>query len=382
MKLIHLSDLHIGKKVNGFSMLQDQSYILNQILEKIDEEPHIDVVILAGDIYDKPVPSAEAVQLFDHFLSELATRSFNTMIISGNHDSAERIAFGSQLFSKNNIYIGRPYNGTVEPIILEDAFGPVHFYLLPFIKPTHVRAVYPDAEIISYSDAIATAISHMPIEKKDNVRNVMITHQFVAGSTPCESEELAIGGSDAIATSVFDDFDYVALGHIHGAQRVGRDTIRYSGTPLKYSFSECAHTKSMTIVELNAKDNIQIRTLPLSPLLDLIELRGTYEELTARSFYIDMNVNNYMHITLTDEWDIPDALGKLRTIYPNIMKLDYDNARTRSHVDMSLPTNVDHQSPMELFGEFYALQNADATMIPEQITYLQELMEEIWEDEL
>ncbi len=382
MKIIHLSDLHIGKRVNGFSMLDDQSFIFEQILEIIDSEPAVDVVILAGDIYDKPVPSGEAVQLFDDFLSELASRHLSIMIISGNHDSAERIGFGSRLFTQNNIYISPVYNGQISPITLQDSYGDVHFYLLPFVKPTHVRALFPDAKIDTYSDALATAITNMNFVNDSTTRNIIVTHQFVAGSTPSESEELAIGGSDAVAISVFDDFDYVALGHIHGPQKVGRDSIRYCGTPLKYSFSECSHKKSVTIVELGSKNDITIRTTPLIPRLDMREIRGTYEELTARSFYIDSNIEDYMHITLTDELDVPDALSKLRTIYPNIMVLDYDNARTRSHATITSPTNMKQQSPMDLFQEFYELQNADTPMSAKQASYLNTLIEEIWEEKL
>lgn len=382
MKIIHLSDLHIGKRVNGFSMLDDQAYILEQILEIIDSETSVDVVILAGDIYDKPVPSAEAVQLFDDFLSKLASHHLSVMIISGNHDSAERIGFGSRLFAQNNIYISPVYNGQISPITLEDNYGEVHFYLLPFVKPTHVRTIFPEAQIATYSDAASTAIDHMNLANDSTTRNVMVTHQFVAGSTPSESEELAIGGSDAVAISVFDAFDYVALGHIHGPQKIGRDSLRYCGTPLKYSFSECSHKKSVTIVELGCKNDIAIRTVPLVPRLDMREIRGTYEELTARSFYIDSNIEDYMHITLTDELDVPDALSKLRTIYPNIMVLDYDNTRTRSHTTITSPTNIKQQSPLDLFQEFYELQNGDMAMSPEQVSYLQTLIEEIWEEKL
>ena len=244
MKFVHLSDLHIGKRVNGFSMLEDQKYILDSITEIIKTECP-DAVFIAGDVYDKSVPPAEAVQLFDDFLVTLAQLNPKIFVISGNHDSAERIAFGGRLMESDGVYMSPVYNGRVIPVEINDKYGPVRIYMLPFIKPAHVRAAFPDEEIYSYTDAVRTAIDKMNIDT--TVRNILITHQFVTGASKCDSEDITVGGTDNVDAYVFEPFDYTALGHIHGPQNAGSDSIRYCGTPLKYSFSECGHKKSVTV---------------------------------------------------------------------------------------------------------------------------------------
>ena len=375
MKLMHLSDLHLGKRLNEFSLLEDQAYILHQILQiAIRERP--DAVIIAGDLYDKPGPPAEAVALLDDFLARLAKEQLNVFIISGNHDSPERIAFGSRLVASSGVYLAPVYNGTVAPITLRDAHGDVDIYLLPFIKPGHVRRFYPDEKITSYSDALRCAIAHMPI--RNDRRNVLVTHQFVTGASRCESEEIAVGGSDNVDASVFDAFDYVALGHIHSPQNVGSPRIRYCGTPLKYSFSEVNHHKSVTMVELGKKGDVAISYIPLSPLRDLLELRGTYQQLTQRDYYTTLDQNAYVHVILTDEDDIPDAAAKLRVIYPNLMKLTYDNQRTRSHADFSRSAQVEQRTPLSLFSDFYQQQNGQP-LSKEQEAYMAQLINRIWE---
>ena len=375
MKLMHLSDLHLGKRLSEFSLLEDQAYILHQILQiAIQQRP--DAVIIAGDLYDKPVPPAEAVALLDDFLARLAKEQLNVFIISGNHDSPERIAFGSRLVASSGVYLAPVYNGTVAPITLRDTHGDVDIYLLPFIKPGHVRRFYPDEEIASYTDALRCAIAHMPI--RNDRRNVLVTHQFVTGASRCESEEIAVGGSDNVDAAVFDAFDYVALGHIHGPQNVGSPRIRYCGTPLKYSFSEVNHHKSVTMVELGPKGDVTISCIPLSPLRDLLELRGTYQQLTQRDYYAMLDQNAYVHVILTDEDDIPDAAAKLRVIYPNLMKLTYDNQRTRSHADFSQSTQVEQRTPLSLFSDFYQQQNGQP-LSKEQEAYMAQLIGRIWE---
>ena len=381
MKLIHLSDLHLGKRVNEFSMIDDQKYILDEILKIIDGE-HPDGVILAGDIYDKPVPSAEAVQLFDRFLCDLAERKLQVMAISGNHDSAERMAFGAKLMDASGIHMSPVYGGMTEPVILDDEYGTIYFWMLPFLKPAHVRRFYPDAEIESYTDAMKAAVDAMNIDFSK--RNVLITHQFVTGAVRSESEELSVGGSDNVDGTVFEGFDYVALGHIHRPQNMESERIRYCGTPLKYSFSEASHEKSVTVVELGAKTGkgacgeLQIRTIPLAAKHDLREIRGTYLDLTSRDYYLGTRTDDYLHITLTDEEDVPDAVGKLRIIYPNLMKLDYDNARTRASQNLTLADDVEHRSPLDLFGEFYQVQN-NQEMSSQQCELMAQLIEKIWE---
>ena len=377
MKFIHLSDLHIGKRVNGFSMLEDQKYILDQIL-MIAEEEMPDGVLIAGDIYDKPVPPAEAVQVFDAFLTGLADRNLPVFVISGNHDSPERLAFGGQLMKDRRVYMAPVYDGHLEPVQLEDRYGSLRVYMLPFIKPAVVRRCCPEEGIETFEDAVRWALEHMAEHKKgEDGRNILITHQFVTGASCCDSEELSIGGLDQVSAELFDSFDYVAMGHIHGPQKVGRDTLRYSGTPLKYSFSEVNHRKSVTVVELLEKGNVTVNTRPLRPLHDMRELRGSYVELTSRDFYQGTAVDDYLHITLTDEEDILDAIGKLRSIYPNVMKLDYDNKRTREGRVVEAAANAD-KPPIVLMEELYQLQN-NQPMTEQQADFAVKLMEEIWE---
>lgn len=378
MKLIHLSDLHIGKRVNEFSMLEDQEYILKEIIDIIDRE-NPDSVIIAGDVYDKSVPSTEAVCLFDDFLFELSKRGLKVFVISGNHDSPERIAFGSRLIDKSGIYISPVYDGVITPIALNDSYGELNVYSLPFIKPINVRRFYPDEKIESYTDAVDVAIKNMNIDEKK--RNILITHQFVTGALRSESEDISVGGSDNVDVSVFSQFDYVALGHIHRPQKIGRDTVRYCGTPLKYSFSEANHDKSVTMVELTEKGNVDIKTFSLKPLRDLRGIKGSYMELSSKNYYQGTNTDDYIHITLTDEEEIPNALGKLRTIYKNIMKLDYDNKRTRANMLIDRDEQAESKTPLELFSEFFYKQN-NSQMNAEQTEVIKTLVEKIWEEKL
>lgn len=377
MRFLHLSDLHLGKRVNEFSMLEDQAYILKEILNIIDEQK-VEAVLIAGDIYDKVIPSAEAVRLLDDFLTRIAARELPVFLISGNHDSAERVAFGSRLMSSRQIYLSPVFESDVEPITISDRYGEINIYMLPFVKPSLVKRVYPEEEIITYQDAVNAAVQHMQIDT--DKRNILLAHQFVTGAARCDSEELSVGGVDDVDASVFEGFEYVALGHLHGPQKIGKETVRYSGTPLKYSFSEASHKKAAVIVDVEEKGTVKIQQIPLVPKHDMREIRGTYMEVTALDFYKDMNTEDYLHITLTDEEDIPDAIVKLRTIYPNIMKLSYDNLRTRAAVTVRGTAEVEEKSPMELLREFYELQN-NQPMTDEQEEIARGMMEEIWEDE-
>ncbi len=371
MKLMHLSDLHLGKRVNGFSMVEDQRFILREILE-IAEQERPEGFLLCGDIYDKTVPSAEAVELFDDFLSKLAALGC-VYIISGNHDSAERLAFGGRLFAASKVYVSPVYDGTVTTVVQ----GEVCIHLLPFLKPAQVRPHFPDAVIENYTDAIRAALS--VVDLHDGRKHVLLTHQLVTGSERCESEELSIGGTDNVDAAVFEGFDYVALGHLHGPQRAGGDHIRYCGTPLKYSFSEADHKKSVTIVELG--ETVEVSTHPLHPKRDLRVLRGTYSALMARSYYEGRDLGEtYLHITLTDEEEIPQALSRLRSVYPYLMKLSYDNTRTRQHQNPMEAQFRAEDSPLDLFRLLYEKQN-NQPLSEEQATCLRALMETIWEVE-
>lgn len=376
MKFLHLADLHLGKRVNGFSMLEDQAHILRQILAILDDEQP-DGVLIAGDVYDKSVPSVEAVGLLDGFLTELRARGVPVLLISGNHDSPERLAFGGRVMDSCGIHISPVYDGALAPVTLHDEFGPVHVWLLPFVKPAHVRRWFPDADIESYTDSVAEAIAHMDIDTA--ARNVLVTHQFVTGGARSGSEELSVGGTDNVDSGVFAPFDYVALGHLHGAQHIGRETIRYAGSPLKYSFSEARQHKSVTVVTLDEKGDVQVRTAALTPLRELREIRGSYDELTARSFYEHTTYrSDYLHLILTDEQDVFDAMSRLRTIYPYLMTLDYDNARTRAAGGMSVPAETERRTPLELFEALYTRQN-HRPMSEVQRAYIAQLMEQIME---
>lgn len=377
MKLIHLSDLHLGKRLNGFSLLEDQEYILSQIT-KITEAERPDGVIIAGDIYDKSAPSAESVALFDKFLSSISSVSPHVFIVSGNHDSAERIAFGCNIMNKSGVHLSPVYNGSVTPVTLCDSFGDVNIYMLPFVKPANVRSFFPNEEINNYTDAVSAAVKNMGIDTLS--RNVLVTHQFVTGASLSESEDISVGGSDNVDGGVFDSFDYVALGHIHSPQNVGNNRIRYCGTPLKYSFSECSQNKSLTVVNLGEKGQLDIAVIPLIPLRDMREIRGSYNEVTAKSSYQNTNTDDYLHITLTDEDYIPDAVIKLRTIYPNLMKLSYDNARTRFSAQIDSDYTVKSKDPLTIFCEFYQKQN-NQPIGAEQRELLIRLIENIWEGE-
>ena len=372
MKLFHLSDLHIGKRVNEFSMIEDQKYILTQILYAADQEKP-DGILISGDVYDRTIPTAEAVQVFDAFLTRLSEQKIPAFIISGNHDSAERLAFGSSLMGKSGIYFSKVYDGTVEKIPMQDAYGTVWIYLLPFLRPSTIRHALPERaeEVQSAADAVRIALEQTKIDEKE--RNVLLAHQFVTGAKRCDAEELQVGDVDQIPAELFTSFEYVALGHIHSPQKVGRETVRYCGAPLKYSFSEAGQEKSITVVELKEKGSVDLRTIPLKPLHDLRKIRGTYLEVTAKSFYENRDCEDYLQVTLTDEEDVPDGMAKLRTIYPNLMRLEYDNKRTRSNAEVRAAERVEEKSELELFEEFYELQN-NQSMTEVQEQFVEELL--------
>lgn len=371
MKFLHLADLHIGKRVNEFLMLQDQEYVLQQILAYVAEEKPR-AVLICGDVYDKPLPAAEAVQLFDSFLTGLAAACPAVLIIPGNHDSAERLAFAADMLKERGVYLARPFSGKMEKVRLCDEFGPVDFWLLPFVKPVQVRRCYDDAEnITDYDTAVASIMQNFA--PQPGARNVLLAHQLLTGAATCESEELAIGGLDNVSAAHFAAFDYVALGHLHGAQQVGRPQVRYAGSPLKYSFSEAGQKKSVVLAELLADGTVELTLKPLLPLHDMREIKGSFAELIN-----GCSSDDYLHITLTDKEDVLDALARLRQVYPNLMKLDRDNCRTREYKATDSIAVV--KTPLERFAEFYQQQNGQP-LTDEQSSLLQALIEEIWEDE-
>ncbi|MBM6833714.1 exonuclease SbcCD subunit D [Megamonas hypermegale] len=377
MKILHLSDLHFGKRLNNFSLLEDQIYVNQQIFQ-LAKNQKIDAVIIAGDIFDKSIPSADAVHLFDEFLNFWAELNLPIFIISGNHDSAERLSFGLNIFSHNNIYISPVYNGEIKSITLKDNYGNINFYLLPFLKPSMVRPFFPDEEIKSHTQALKIALKNLPLNKDE--RNILIAHQFVTGAVVSDSEEINVGGLDNIDAHIFDDFDYVALGHIHTPQTILRDTIRYCGSLLKYSFSEANQQKSATIIDITTKKQINITTFPIKPLHDMRKIKGSYAELTNRQNYINTNTDDYIFATLTDEEDIPDAINRLRSIYPNIMQLEYDNKRTRTNQIIDTSDINSLKTPIEFFNEFYQLQNNQG-LNDAQMQIMQDLIDSIWEEQ-
>ncbi|WP_196593019.1 exonuclease SbcCD subunit D [Pectinatus sottacetonis] len=378
MKFVHLGDLHIGKRVNGFSMLEDQKYVLEQILKFLENNKQ-DAVFIAGDIYDTQLPSIEAVRLFDKFLTKLSNLGTNIFIISGNHDSADRLAFAADLLSQSRVYISPVFNGNITATKMKDAYGYINIYMLPFIKPIHVKKIWPEEDIQTYDDAVKTVISKMSINPDE--RNVIIAHQFVTGAKTSDSEEISVGGIDNVSAENFLSFDYAALGHIHRSQSIGRKTIRYAGAPLKYSFSEYNNDKVITCVEIKAKGTaINISQKKLHPLRDMRKLRGQYMDLTLKSNYEGTRVDDYLAITLTDENEIPDVIGKLRTIYPNIMKIDYDNTRTRTANMVDIDYKTLQKSPIDMLNDFYLLQN-NRSFSQQQYDFVESIIEEIWEEE-
>lgn len=376
MKFLHIGDLHIGKRVNELSMLEEQRNILKQIVDAavLNEA---DGVLIAGDIYDKSVPPAEAVGVFDGFLNELTAHHIPVFAVSGNHDSVERLAFASGILEKQDVHFSRVFSGALQHVRRNDAYGPVNIWLMPFLKPANVRTVFPETDIGTYDDAIRCVIEHCDVDPLE--RNVLLAHQFVVsgGEQPerSESETVTVGGVDSVDGSIFDCFDYVALGHIHGPQWIGRETVRYCGSPLKYSFSEIHHKKSITVVELKEKGSVSIDMLPLKPLHDMREIRGPVEELLSPLVVAAGDPEDYMHVTLTDD-GVMDAAARVRSVYPNLMKLDFDNAQTREHRTVGIADMSKRVTDLELFAEFYELQNNEA-LSGEKLEYMKKLFEEV-----
>ncbi|MDO4323719.1 MAG: exonuclease SbcCD subunit D [Lachnospiraceae bacterium] len=408
MKFFHISDLHIGKRVNGFSMMEDQRYILRQILD-LAEEQHPEGILIAGDLYDKSMPSAEAVELVDWFLSQFAALEIPVWAISGNHDSAERVAYGGQMLEKSGIHMARVFDGRLQKYELPEQ--KVDIYLLPYLRPSQVRRFFPEQEIETTQQAVEAVLAETTL--REGRTNILVMHQFLAGASVCDSEEISIGGLDQVDASVVDGFDYVALGHLHRPQRVGRETVRYCGSPLKYSFSEAGHRKSVTVVETaepaetaetveadceeqgdseasfrraasedgktTNNRRVTVTTIPLLPKLDLREIRGPLEKLLQKEVYAAANPQDYLHITLTDENEILDAIGKLREVYPNIMRLDFEKNRVTEAAEQK-EVLVGEKTPEELFEEFFLQQNG-REMDNEQKHLAAEVMKQIYRQE-
>lgn len=377
MKLFHLSDLHLGKQMCGRSLIEDQEDMLGKIIEHMRREKP-GAVMIAGDIYDRSIPSEAAVALFDKFLYDISELKIPVLMISGNHDSAERLAFAGRILNRSGIYISpdikkENYSTVVKPVTLNDEHGEINFYLLPFVTPHAVRAAREGSEedISSYTDAVKAVICDMAVDTSK--RNILIAHQFVTGASGCESDTVSVGGTDNVDASVFEPFDYVALGHLHGPQTVGRDTVRYCGTPLKYSFSEVKHRKSITVADIGEKGNIAVSEIPLDdPLHDWVELKGSFDEVIKQG-----NDKDFIKVILTD--NVFDAMNKLRVYFPNILLIDFDNRRTSSGYESAAPENINSLSPMELYEEFYRVRTGDE-LNERQRKIVSDIFEEIRED--
>ena len=392
MKFAHISDLHLGKRVHQISMIEDQKYILDKIVELAAQE-EVDGIFIAGDVYDKVYPSAEAVALFDSFLVKLAKEDIKVFVISGNHDSPERIAFLGQLTQKAGVYLSPVYDGEVKKVSLEDVHGKLNIYLLPFIKPVHVRHFFSEETITNYTEAVKVVVDHMELNPEE--RNILLSHQFVTGAMRSDSEEISVGGLDNVEVSAFEAFDYVALGHIHRPQKMGRETVRYSGTPLKYSFSESQDQKSLTIIEIKQKQNnldidkeenefykaeVEIKSIPLRPLHDMIKIKGTFMEVMNPLNFPALDTNSYLHITLTDELDIPEAFRRLNEVYPNLMQMEYDNTRTRQKRELQISMEVAKRNPAQMFANLYETMN-NQPLSEVQQEYIQKKIDAIWKGE-
>lgn len=356
MKLLHLGDLHLGKSLGDFDLFEDQEYILNQILDIVDRES-VDAVLIAGDVYDKSIPSEAATRLLDSFLSSLASKSVNTYMISGNHDSDDRLNYGSNLFKSNKIFISAIYDGDLCRHILTDGNQEIHIYLLPFVKASQVKHYYPNSKIDTYEDAIRTIIANSDIDNKKC--NILVAHQFVVG----KGGDPALGGSESagtqsvglvekISSANFEMFDYVALGHIHSPQCVGREGVRYSGSPLKYSLSEVNNEKSVPIININGKRQVEIEFVPLRPKRNLRHIRGKMKDLLLTNV---KDTEDFIYATLTDEDIIPDAMNIFQQTYPNTVKIDYDNKHTREIEQIDISKIAQNKSFSELISEFYRL---------------------------
>ena len=375
MKFVHISDLHLGKRLHQFSLIEDQKYILNQIIEIVKEE-EADGVFIAGDVYDKIYPSAEAVALFDYLLVKLAEAELKVFVISGNHDSPERIAFLGELTKKTGVYLAPVYRGDVMRVTMEDLYGEIHIYMLPFIKPVHVKHFFPEEEISDYTSAMETVVKHMELE--EGKRNILLAHQFVTGAKRSDSEEIIVGGLDNVSAGAFEKFDYVALGHIHSPQEMIEKKIRYCGTPLKYSFSESNDKKSVTVVEMEQKGEVRIREVFLRPMRDLVKIKGTFQEVTDPTNYPGLDPDSYLHVTLLDEEDIPEAFHRLLCVYPNMMQMVYDNTRTRGKNCGLEKVSRKETDPLKIISDLYEEMNHHK-LSPGQEAYLMEKIEKIWQ---
>ncbi len=369
MKFMHLSDLHIGKRLNDISLLEDQAYALDRVFDLAVSE-NVDGVLIAGDVYQKASPQAEAMTVFDAFLTRLSKAGKRVYIISGNHDSDRRISYFAHFLKNSGVFVSEAFDGTLQKVEVSDEYGKINIHLLPFLRPTSVKRFFPEDEIVSYEDAVRAVFAHSPID--GNARNILLCHQLVTGAQTCDSEEEAVGGLDNISPSAFDGFDYVALGHIHKPQRAGRECMRYAGSLLKYSLSEKDHKKSVCIVDMKEKGNVSVSLFPIETLRDVREVKGEMDALMKLPYSED-----YVRCVITDELPPPDARVTLSTVFPNMIKFSIENSKTQVDMDVSQESDIENKSVMDLFREFYGLQNGGQEPSDEHISVIEEILKEM-----
>ncbi len=359
MKCLHLSDLHLGKRLIEVSLLEDQAYILDKIVA-IAEAERPRTVLIAGDVYDRSNPPAEAMTLFGQFVRRLTALGCSVLVISGNHDSPERVAYFGELVRETGVYLSPVYDGHIEPVALKDEFGEVRFYLMPYVHPEVVRGLFPEETVADANDAARLVLG--ALQPDASCRNVILSHQLILGSAFDEREQKAVGTLDNVDPRLYDAFDYVALGHIHKAQSVGREdgTMRYCGTPLKYSRKEALTEKTVSLVELGTKGDVTCREIPLRPMREMRLERGNFDALMAKGPDAGCE-DDYFFITLTDEEDIPNAAARLRGRFGKVLAVDFDNARTRAGETVELgAVDAEEKSPMQLLEELYRkMRNRD-----------------------
>ena len=369
MKFLHLADLHLGKRLNDFSFLEDQVRLLCQV-EEIARSERADAVLIAGDVYQKASPQSEAMAVFDQFITRLKEMGLWVFVISGNHDSAQRISYFSSLLKNSGVYVSEAFDGHLQQVTLQDEHGELVVSLLPFLKPIQVRRFYPDEKIETYQDAVQAVLRHSPVDTAK--RNVLVCHQFITGAEISDSEEKTVGGLDNIDAAVFADFDYVALGHIHKPQQCARETLRYAGSLMKYSFSEVNQKKSVAVVEMGEKGEVSVHIVPLNAPHDMRQVEGLMDDVLAMPYSED-----YVWVTLRDELPPPDARVTVSTVFPNMMKFSVVNSKTKTDIDVLAREAMENKSPEELFSDFYRLQNNDCPPGPRHMEILRSLRKEL-----
>lgn len=374
MKFMHLADLHIGKSVNGYSMIDDQIFALDEIVKLLEEEENIKMLIIAGDIYQNTVPSVEAIKVFEKFLIKLNSLDITTLIISGNHDSSDRLSYANEFFRNSKIYISNSYKGEIEKVSFEDEYGRINFYLFPYIKPANVKRYFEDREIISYQDAVKAVIDS--IELDHNERNVIISHQFILNAEISESEEIYAGEAEAVSMNLYKDFDYVALGHIHKKQSFMNGKIRYPGALLKYAASESNYDKSITIVDIKGKNNIEIIEKKIEYLHEMRKIRGLFDDIITSASQ-DTKSHDYINIELLDDVEVSEGLQRLREFYPNIMTMRYTKLKIGDNDFENYDFGEYEKSPLELFNDFYYLRTGEEISDSKQ-KIIKDAIDKIW----